>query len=101
MVPRLIALLAIFMIVCEDKTPPAANWKAVICYGAGYRIEDEKGEQLQCGLNSAHLIDWANEEAKKRKMIVNVTYYSEEEQGLERTNPWGPKMLPYGKANDD
>lgn len=101
MIPRLIALVAAVLIMTSDKIPPAANWRAVICYGGGYRLENEKGKELQFGLNSAHLIDWANKRAKKRKLTVNVTYYAEGEQGLERTDPWGPKLLPYGNVDDD
>jgi hypothetical protein len=100
MVPRLIALLAVVLIVVGDKTPPAVTWKAVRCYGAGYYILDENDKELTANLNSAHAVSWANTEAKKRKLRVMINYFEEGEKGLERTDPWGPKFLPYGNDDD-
>jgi hypothetical protein len=65
------------------------EWKAIIGYGAGYRVEDENGEVVSDGLNSHYVIQDALKAAKGRR--VTMKYYTEEVGGLEPCRPFGPE----------
>ena len=64
-------------------------WKAIISYGAGYRVQDDKGVTVAQGLNSYHVMQEAILKAYGKD--IKFEYYSEETTELEPTQPFGPE----------
>lgn len=69
---------------------PRKVWKAIINYGGGYRVEDDAGIERAGGLNSYHVIQEVL--PILRAQNIKLEYYSEEETGLQPTQPFGPDL---------
>ena len=67
------------------------TWRAIINYGAGYRVEDENGQEVAGGLNSYYVLEAARQKATGKN--VTFAYFAETVNGLEPDKPWGPPPI--------
>lgn len=93
------ALLLCLFVADEPRKAPQEmkpeKWKAVVGYGFGFYVLDEKGKKIvPTGANSYWVMRDANDLAKARNVKATIEYVEEYKGGYERTQAFGPAVLP-------